>query len=169
LRHEYVGELFLEVMLVKDLNDTPESLYQLKNKIETIEPDKVFFTTPIRPPSESWVEVPEKKTISLVKDLIPNAVIYDDIESGGIGSNGYSTAEQAIVSICSRHPLRFEQAREIEERFASRNIIKNLIDEGILKRMKYRHHSYLLLDMNHEILPEKYSNANQRIQEEHVT
>jgi len=155
LRKEFSGKLYLEIMLVKGLNDTRESLKQLKSTIETIEPDKVYVTTPIRPPAESWVKVPERSTLAYVKELLPYSVVYDDVESEHVESNNSLTAKQAIVNVCSRHPLRIEQATEIEKEFSSNGTIKQLLDEGVLKKMKYHHHSYLLLDINHEILHEK--------------
>ncbi|MBN1355680.1 radical SAM protein [bacterium] len=155
LRFEFCGELFLDVMLVKGVNDTKEALGELKSAIEAIKPDKVFFQTPTRPPAESWVEVPGRSTLSYVKNLFPYSVLYDDVESEQVEMNECLTAKQAIVNICSRHPLLFEQAVEIERRLSSSGTIRQLIDEGVLKKMKYHHHSFLLLDFGHQTMSEE--------------
>jgi wyosine [tRNA(Phe)-imidazoG37] synthetase (radical SAM superfamily) len=49
LRAEYAGQIWLEVLLLRRLNDTPEELAKLKEAIELIRPDKVHLNTAVRP------------------------------------------------------------------------------------------------------------------------
>jgi wyosine [tRNA(Phe)-imidazoG37] synthetase (radical SAM superfamily) len=49
LRAEYAGQIWLEVLLLRRLNDTPEELAKLKETIELIRPDKVHLNTAVRP------------------------------------------------------------------------------------------------------------------------
>lgn len=51
---EYRGRIWLEVMLVKGVNDSPAHVRGLKKFIDEIRPDRVDLTTPVRPPAESW-------------------------------------------------------------------------------------------------------------------
>lgn len=55
-RREYKGLLWLEVMLVKGLNDSPAHLAALKKAVARIRPDKVQLNTVVRPPAEKEVK-----------------------------------------------------------------------------------------------------------------
>ncbi len=50
LREEFVGEIWLEVMLVKDLNEIEAPL--IAEAVERIDPDRVQLNTVVRPPAE---------------------------------------------------------------------------------------------------------------------
>lgn len=51
-RKEFKGDIWLEVMLVKGVNDSPAHLRKLKKVIEEIKPDKIQLNTVVRPPAE---------------------------------------------------------------------------------------------------------------------
>ncbi len=53
-RREFRGRIWLEVMLLKGVNDSPAHLRRLKKIVDEIRPDRVDLTTPVRPPAESW-------------------------------------------------------------------------------------------------------------------
>jgi wyosine [tRNA(Phe)-imidazoG37] synthetase (radical SAM superfamily) len=48
-RREYQGRIWLEVLLLKDLNDTQEELTLLRRAIAKIAPDKIQLNTAVRP------------------------------------------------------------------------------------------------------------------------
>ena len=48
-RREYQGRIWLEVMLLKDLNDTKEELTLLRQALQKIAPDKIQLNTAVRP------------------------------------------------------------------------------------------------------------------------
>jgi wyosine [tRNA(Phe)-imidazoG37] synthetase (radical SAM superfamily) len=52
-RREYRGRLWLEVMLLKGLNDTEEGLTLLRQAIQKIAPDKIQLNTAVRPGVEA--------------------------------------------------------------------------------------------------------------------
>jgi wyosine [tRNA(Phe)-imidazoG37] synthetase (radical SAM superfamily) len=52
-RHEYRGEIRLEIMLVKGVNDSPAALAALKKAIARIRPDRIELNTVVRPPAEA--------------------------------------------------------------------------------------------------------------------
>lgn len=51
-RHEFGGKIWLEVLLVKGVNDSPTHLDALKTAISGINPDKIHLNTVVRPPAE---------------------------------------------------------------------------------------------------------------------
>ncbi len=54
LREEQSGELWLEILLVKGINDTPEDVEALQEAISRIRPHRIQLHTVARPPAESW-------------------------------------------------------------------------------------------------------------------
>ena len=53
-RGEFSGQIWLEIMLVKGINDSPDDIRALKKAIARIRPDKIQLNTVVRPPAEKW-------------------------------------------------------------------------------------------------------------------
>ncbi len=51
-RRYYHGQIWLEIMLVKDCNDSVEHLMHLRKAVHRIRPDRVHLNTVVRPPAE---------------------------------------------------------------------------------------------------------------------
>lgn len=112
---EFSGEIWLETMLVKGLNDDRVSLQKMKNLLEGIRYDRLFVNIPARPPAETWVESPDEKALKIALEIL-----------GGISmellvSEGFSSKEeddgQALLSIIRRHPMNaFEIEHFLERR-----------------------------------------------------
>ncbi|KAF5425398.1 Wyosine [tRNA(Phe)-imidazoG37] synthetase, radical SAM superfamily [Candidatus Methanomarinus sp.] len=144
LRQEYSGKIWLEVMLVDNVNDSNSSLTDIKKAINLIQPDRVYISVPIRPPAEPWVKVPVPEKIIHAHEILGTFRELTDYESGEFGLNSSNDAKSAILNICSRHPLREEQAKEIESRFFETGCIDTLIKKSLLNRVQYRDVTYLL-------------------------
>ena len=143
-RHEYSGQIWLEVMLVKDVNDSEKELQSIVKAVDIIAPDRVYVVTPIRPPAESWVEPPEPETILMAQELIGKAIPIVSRESGQFGLGEFSDAREAIMEIGSRHPLRQDQATEIEGVFGVSGEVDQMLRDGRLIRTAYGGTTYLL-------------------------
>lgn len=144
LRQEYSGKIWLEVMLVDNVNDSNSSLMDIKKAINLIQPDRVYISVPIRPPAEPWVKVPAPEKIIHAHEILDTFQELTDYESGEFGLNTSINAESAILNICSRHPLREEQAKKIESRFFETGCIDALLEKSLLNRVQYRDVTYLL-------------------------
>lgn len=143
-RHEYVGRLWVEVMLVSGVNDSYDELLSIKHAIKKISPDKVFILTPIRPPAEPWVHPPRPETIIEAQRVVGQAIPIADKESGEFGLREFKNAAEAIREIGGRHPLRLSQARTIEARFCETGTVDHLLDTGELVKVEHAGETYLL-------------------------
>jgi len=82
LRKEFEGEIWLEVMLVKGVNDSLSQAKKLKKLIEKIKPDKVQLNLPVRL-SAGKVKLPSRKRLNQIKEIIgPQAEIVSDFYDG---------------------------------------------------------------------------------------
>jgi wyosine [tRNA(Phe)-imidazoG37] synthetase (radical SAM superfamily) len=144
-RREYAGALWVEVMLVKGLNDSEEELQALKSRLERIEPDRIYLNAPIRPPAEQWVVPPAKEAIAvaqaILRDLTVVAITAE--EQGSFSLAGFANPEEAILAIIRRHPMREEQVIETLMNFAVpagavQESLSRLEESGKIKKVSYR-------------------------------
>ena len=143
-RRDFSGQLWLEVMLVKGLNDSKESLTEIRNAVEKIAPDRLYIVTPIRPPAESWVEPPSPENIIMAQKILGEAETVTQHEKGVFGLTEYRNAFQAIIETSSRHPLRVEQALEIESAFGEHGVVETMIHDKRMVKIRYDNCEYLL-------------------------
>jgi len=143
-REEFAGQLWLEIMLVKGVNDSRQELEALRRAVDEIKPDRVYIMAPIRPPAESWVAPPEPQSIIMAQEIIGRAVTVTNIETGELDFAGLNDARQAIIEIGSRHPLRAEQAKAIEKKFSEPGTVERLLEEKELVEIEYGGRRYLL-------------------------
>ena len=74
----------------------------------------------------------------------PDALDLIDRESGEFGLDNFPDLRTTIIEICSRLPLREEQARDIDMRFSGAESIDTMLSDGSLVRVEYQNVSYLL-------------------------
>ena len=73
-RKEFKNKIWLEVLLVRGVNDTPEEIYKLAKVIEKIGPDKVQLNTVVRPPAEEGVFALSQKELCSIEKELPGKV-----------------------------------------------------------------------------------------------
>jgi len=69
LRKEFRGEIWLEVMLVKGLNDNPKHIQALKEAIDKINPNRIQLNSPVRSTTEKNVLALNKKELEAIKNI----------------------------------------------------------------------------------------------------
>ncbi len=74
LREEMEGELWLEVLLVKGINDKKEDLMALKEAIEIIKPHRTQLNTVVRPPAYSIAKALSSEELEEVKNFLGERV-----------------------------------------------------------------------------------------------
>ncbi|MBN1327833.1 MAG: radical SAM protein [Candidatus Heimdallarchaeota archaeon] len=145
-RKEFTGEIWMEIMLVKGLNDYPENIAQLKEVLEKMGCEKVFVNVPIRPPAENWVEIPEKqRIIEICQELgATNIAQYESDE--GFFINKQVDLEDQILKITTRHPLRETQIikmlslSEIE----ANHLLNEMTKKGLIKKVIHNNRAFWL-------------------------
>jgi wyosine [tRNA(Phe)-imidazoG37] synthetase (radical SAM superfamily) len=53
-RKAFKGQMWLEILFCKGVNDKPEELKKMKEVMERIQPNLIHLNTVVRPPSEEW-------------------------------------------------------------------------------------------------------------------
>ena len=125
-RQEYTGKLWVEVMLIKGVNDTEDALREIAGVLATIKPDLVHLGLPTRPPAETWVQ-PTDDT-GLVRAL---AILGDVAEvvhptHGSFDLSGYENVVDAVIGIITRHPVRQDELEQILGQWSSEQVNETL-------------------------------------------
>lgn len=70
LRKEFRGKIWLEVMLVKGVNDDIRHIRKLKEVIEQINPDKIQLNSPVRTTAEGNILPVDKNKLKKIKEIL---------------------------------------------------------------------------------------------------
>jgi wyosine [tRNA(Phe)-imidazoG37] synthetase (radical SAM superfamily) len=111
-RQEYGGKLWLEIMLVRGLNDTLNSLREILSVLERIKPDEVHINQPTRPPAETWVEPPDDEGLMRATAVLGKIARVVPPAQGHFDLSGCQSIPEAIVNIITRHPMSQQQIEE---------------------------------------------------------
>jgi len=65
----FKGRMWLEVMLVRGINDSTDYLRKIKKVADRIKPDRVQINVPVRPPAELWVKPPCPAVLKKAKEI----------------------------------------------------------------------------------------------------
>ena len=106
------GQLWVEMMVLEGINDSPEVLEQVRWVLRAVAPDRVFVDTPLRPPAEPFA-----------RPLTPEALERVEQALGGATESGFDVGAftlpldrdplETLVAICARHPMREDQVEEL--------------------------------------------------------
>ncbi len=70
LRKEFQGKIWLEVMIVKGVNDDLGQIRRLKDIIDKINPDKVQINSPVRTTAEKDVFPADKRKLEKIREIL---------------------------------------------------------------------------------------------------
>ncbi len=141
---EYGGDLWLEVMLVHGLNDSDASLKALRESIRRIRPGRVDLLTPIRPSTEDWVEVPEPDRVLRAEELLGSGEAMVREAVGSFDAADFGNCREAVLTICSRHPLREGTARDLCTRLNGEGAVEEMLADGEIHTVRWHGETYLL-------------------------
>ncbi|UCC48576.1 MAG: radical SAM protein [Gemmatimonadota bacterium] len=108
---EYEGHLWLEVMLMRGVNDTEGALQDIAAELTRIRPREVHINLPTRPPAEAWLEPadPEElmRAIARLEQVAPVRAVTP--VTGTVELTASDTLADAILAVITRHPLHQEE------------------------------------------------------------
>ena len=125
-RQEYPGQLWVEVMLVRGLNDTPEALEGIARALQMIGADAVHINLPTRAPVETWVEPPDEEGLMRAVATLGNTAQVVHPAQGSFDLSGYQDITDAVAAIIARHPMREEELIRTLDRWAPGRITEAL-------------------------------------------
>ncbi len=107
-RKIYKGKIWLEVMLIKGINDEPHNINKLKEIVKKIAPDKIHLNTVVRPPSEKYALPLSIEELQRVENIFgDNAEIIASFKAEREPAYLIDT-EKIILNMMQRRPITLE-------------------------------------------------------------
>ena len=125
-RQVYRGKLWVEVMLIRNLNDTEAALQALASVLRRIGPDAVHLTLPIRPPAEAWVRPPSEEGLLRATAILGASAQIVHPAQGSVDLAGYDNVQDAVVAVITRHPMREIDLMRVLERWDGGQVMQAL-------------------------------------------
>lgn len=143
-RREFKGTLWLEIMLVKGLNDSSEHLVELKKIAAEIKPDKIHLNTVVRPPSDSSALPLNEEELNEIKNFLgPDcevAAVFKKTKRKSPPKN----LQQEILSLLRRRPVTLDDISRSLGRNPSEvsKALASLIQSGTIKSIPHQDKTY---------------------------
>jgi wyosine [tRNA(Phe)-imidazoG37] synthetase (radical SAM superfamily) len=108
-RRVYDGKMWIEVMLVKDLNDSEAALKDIAAVISRVGPDEVHVSLPLRLAAEPWVAPADADGLARAEQILgTKARVLPPIPEGA-SLSGSEDLVEAVIDVISRHPMEEEE------------------------------------------------------------
>lgn len=134
LRQEYQGELFLETMFLRGINDDQEEIDALNQLLEEVSPDRIQLNTVARPPSDGRASALDRQRLEEIRKFFGSkAEIIADARPKG-GDHSHDSLLVLITEMARRRPVRIvdvANALDIPVNEAE-NVLNSLQSEGTL-------------------------------------
>ena len=125
-RMERRARLWIEVMLVAGLNDTPDALHHLGEALRNIAPDEIHLTLPTRCPAEDWVEPPNDESLVNVQSVLGPGARLTSTYALELAFDDSAPVDDQIVNIVSRHPMRVREVDQAARKASVENVRSRL-------------------------------------------
>jgi wyosine [tRNA(Phe)-imidazoG37] synthetase (radical SAM superfamily) len=104
-RKVYKGQIWLEILFCKGVNDSKEELVRMKKTVERIAPDRIHLNTVVRPPSEKWAIPLNQKEMEAMRAFFgERASIISEFDRHPPAVTERDIREE-ILKILKRRPL----------------------------------------------------------------
>lgn len=115
---QYNGRLWVEVMLVRGLNDTEQALQDIATILRHVEPDEIHISLPTRPPAETWVQPADDEGVLRALAILGEVAHVLHPAAGSFDVSGAESVADAVIGIITRHPMRQEELERTLEQAA---------------------------------------------------
>lgn len=126
-RQEYHGKLWIEVMLMKDLNDSAETLTEITYHLRIIQPDEVHILLPTRPPVEAWVKPADQEGVQRASDIFGSIASVFNTTDGNFELAENEELVDAVVDIITRHPMTETELLKTLEKYSKEEVKDTLV------------------------------------------
>ena len=143
-RRQFRGQLWLEILLVKGLNDSPDHLRKLRAAVEKIRPDKIHLNTVVRPPAESLARPLLPEEMQRIREFFgERAEVVARFRKKGQEKAPRNIA-RAILAIVRRRPVSLEDLEHslgLTREELSLNL-QELLEQNKLKKVRHLDRDY---------------------------
>jgi wyosine [tRNA(Phe)-imidazoG37] synthetase (radical SAM superfamily) len=144
---KYKGNLITETMLIKNVNDSEDSIKETRNFISKLKPSAAYLSIPTRPPSEEWVKPPNEEIINRTYQIFSEKIAHVECLIGYEGNAFTFTGnvEEDLLSIMAVHPMRKEAIHNfIRKANVNWSVIEKLLRQNKLINLSYQGNEFYM-------------------------
>lgn len=138
-RKEYAGQIWLEIMFVKGVNDGEEEIALLRQALAEIAPDKVQLNTVVRPPAQPETRALTPEELESIRAALGQSV---EVIAPRIEASKYALDQNLVpqlLAVLAQHPLTL---KEISEHLQCKHeivwwLLQALLEEGVVEVRKH--------------------------------
>jgi wyosine [tRNA(Phe)-imidazoG37] synthetase (radical SAM superfamily) len=143
-RKIYQGQIWLEILFCRGVNDSEAELLKIKEAIRQIRPDQIHLNTVVRPPSEKWVTPLTHEEMEKIRTFFgERASIISEFDRH-ILPPPETEVKERILSILMRRPLSLfdlSQNMGLSQNELER-YLKPLLEEGKVRVRSHQNSVY---------------------------
>ncbi len=143
-RKIYKGQIWLEILFCKGVNDTSEELQKMKEVLKRIKPNLIHLNTVVRPPSEKWaVPLSQKEMEQIQTFFSKKASIISEFDRHPSYAMERDIKEE-ILKILRRRPLSLSDLSKgmgIRQNELDK-YVKPMVEEGKIRAREFRDSIY---------------------------
>ena len=144
LRKQYRGQIWLEILFCRGVNDGKEEIEKLKAVIEGIKPDRIQLNTPVRPPAENFAYPLTLGQLEEIRERLGGKAEIIPEFTAPLGEEFNSVKDTEILNLIKRRPFTTE---DISKALGLRidEVVKHLdhlIKTGTIRYRMYEHRGY---------------------------
>jgi wyosine [tRNA(Phe)-imidazoG37] synthetase (radical SAM superfamily) len=149
-RKEFAGEIWLEILLVKHLNDSAEDMDALQKAIARIRPDRIQLNTVVRPPLESYAQPIEQQELKSLAARFTERVEIPIDFAPRTKSGHRISSEEEILEMLKRRPCTLSDICEALnlDGEKTRTVLATLAMAGRLSVCRHRQREYFQVNPN---------------------
>jgi wyosine [tRNA(Phe)-imidazoG37] synthetase (radical SAM superfamily) len=143
-RKQYRGQIWLEILFCRGVNDGKEEIEKLKEVIDKIEPDRIQLNTTVRPPAEEFAYPLTTTQLEEIREKLGDKAEIISEFAAPAGEKFNSVKDSEILNLIKRRPCTTEDiSRALGLRIDE--VVKHLdhlTKTGAIRYRMYEHHCY---------------------------
>jgi wyosine [tRNA(Phe)-imidazoG37] synthetase (radical SAM superfamily) len=143
-RKQYRGQIWLEILFCRGVNDGKDEIEKLKEAIETIEPDRIQLNTPVRPPAEDFAFPLTLSQLEAIKERLGEKAEIISEFAAPTGEKFNLVRDSEILNLIKRRPCTVEDISKALGLHLNEVLkcMEKLLREGIVHYRMYEDRGY---------------------------
>ena len=143
-RKQYRGQIWLEVVFCRGINDDKEEIERLKGVIERIQPDRVQLNTPVRPPAEEFAYPLTLAQLEEIRERLGDKAEIISEFAAPMGEELNTIKDTEILNLIKRRPCTTEDISKALGLHLNEVVkyLDKLMEEGVVHYRTYEHRGY---------------------------
>lgn len=137
---EFAGEIWLEIFIVKGINDDPEELKQMAELVQYLEVGKIHLNTVARPPAEEFVSAVTADEMRKIASMFDNrAEVIVDFDKLVEREARVADMENEVIALLRRRPCTVDDISNSLGIHTNEAIkyVDHLMKGGSVRRVKH--------------------------------